>query len=178
MFCNTWSVHWSTISVVLPVCQNWPRVPHPTPHPSRMSSCLPKESPIWSCTVFAWPHKHWILFERFYSTGRYWRHLVRAQTAMKEHLGAERFVFDAFVSYTFQDQKWVIKELLQKIEYEANIKLCLHQRCEEISPSFHFGKNTFAVSFLLLYALTLGGKLTFANLIDTWLELWYCLEHW
>ena len=72
----------------------------------------------------------------------------------------------------------VIKELLQKIEYEANIKLCLHQRCEEISPSFHFGKNTFAVSFLFLYALTLGGKLTFANLIDTWLELWYCLEHW
>ena len=59
---------------------------------------------------------------------------MRAQKAMKEHMGEERFVFDAFVSYTFQDQKWVIKELLQKVEKEANIKLCLHQRYLLILP--------------------------------------------
>ena len=59
---------------------------------------------------------------------RYWRHLVRAQKAMKEEMAEDRFVFDAFVSYTRNDQKWVIKELLQKVEYETNIKLCLHQR--------------------------------------------------
>ena len=47
---------------------------------------------------------------------------------MKEEMAAESFVFDAFVSYTRQDQKWVIKELLQRVEKESNIKLCLHQR--------------------------------------------------
>ena len=61
---------------------------------------------------------------------RYWRHLVRAQKAMKEEMAENRFVFDAFVSYTRNDQKWVIKELLQRVEYESNIKLCLHQRYE------------------------------------------------
>ena len=43
-------------------------------------------------------------------------------------MAEKRFVFDAFVSYTRNDQKWVIKELLQKVEREANVKLCLHQR--------------------------------------------------
>ena len=59
---------------------------------------------------------------------RYWMHLVRIRKAMEREMGAERYVFDAFVSYTFQDQRWVIKELLQRIEYEAGIRLCLHQR--------------------------------------------------
>ena len=40
----------------------------------------------------------------------------------------ERFVFDAFVSYAHQDMKWVVRELLPKLEYEAKIRLCLHQR--------------------------------------------------
>ena len=53
---------------------------------------------------------------------------MRAQKAMKQEMAEERFVFDAFVSYTRNDQKWVIKELLQKVEREANVKLCLHQR--------------------------------------------------
>ena len=64
---------------------------------------------------------------------RYWRHLARAQKAMKEEMAEERFVFDAFVSYTRHDQKWVIKELLQKVEHEAKIKLCLHQRYVQLT---------------------------------------------
>ena len=53
---------------------------------------------------------------------------MRAQKAMKEEMAEQRFVFDAFVSYTRNDQKWVIKELLPRVEREANVKLCLHQR--------------------------------------------------
>ena len=55
-------------------------------------------------------------------------HLVRARKAMERELGSERYVFDAFVSYTHQDQRWVVKEFLERIEYEAGIRLCLHQR--------------------------------------------------
>ena len=38
--------------------------------------------------------------------------------------------FDAFISYTRQDQSWVMRELVQKLEYdhEPKIRLCLHQR--------------------------------------------------
>ena len=43
-------------------------------------------------------------------------------------MAEEPYVFDAFVSYTHQDQKWVIRELLPKVEYKAKIRLCLHQR--------------------------------------------------
>ena len=47
-------------------------------------------------------------------------------------MAEESFLFDAFVSYKYQDQKWVIKELLRKIEYKANIKLCLQQRYTQV----------------------------------------------
>ena len=70
-------------------------------------------------------------------------HLVRARKAMEREMGEERYVFDAFVSYTHQDQRWVVHELLRKLEYEAKIRLCLHQRYDvvktivftKISPS-------------------------------------------
>ena len=55
-------------------------------------------------------------------------HLVRARRAMEREMGEDRYVFDAFVSYTHQDQRWVLEEFLERIEYEAGIRLCLHQR--------------------------------------------------
>ena len=58
-------------------------------------------------------------------------HLVRARKAMERELGEERFVFDAFVSYTHHDKDWVVHQLLRKLEYDAKIRLCLHQRYEE-----------------------------------------------
>ena len=61
---------------------------------------------------------------------------MRAQKAMKEEMAEKRFVFDAFVSYTRNDQKWVIKELLQRVEREANVKLCLHQRYGHLHLNF------------------------------------------
>ena len=58
-------------------------------------------------------------------------HLVRARKAMERELGEERFVFDAFVSYTHRDKDWVVHQLLRKLEYDAKIRLCLHQRYDE-----------------------------------------------
>ena len=59
----------------------------------------------------------------------YWIHLVRARKAMEREMGAERYVSDAFVSYAHQDMKWVVRELLPKLEYEAKIRLCLNVQC-------------------------------------------------
>ena len=59
---------------------------------------------------------------------------------MELEMGDERYVFDAFVSYTHQDRKWVIHELLPKIEYEANIRLCLHQRYLCLTLVNHFAR--------------------------------------
>ena len=47
---------------------------------------------------------------------------------MEREMAEEPYVFDAFVSYTHQDKRWVVHELLPKLEYEAKIRLCLHQR--------------------------------------------------
>ncbi len=43
-------------------------------------------------------------------------------------MGDQPYAFDAFVSYTHRDTKWVVHELLPKVEYEAKLRLCLHQR--------------------------------------------------
>ena len=59
---------------------------------------------------------------------RYWRHLVRDRRAKEREMEEGRYVFDAFVSYANEDEKWVVNELLPKVEYEAKIKLCLHTR--------------------------------------------------
>ena len=55
-------------------------------------------------------------------------HLVRDRRAKEREMKEERYVFDAFVSYANQDEDWVVHELLPKVEYEAKIRLCLHQR--------------------------------------------------
>ncbi|XP_041349890.1 toll-like receptor 13 [Gigantopelta aegis] len=40
----------------------------------------------------------------------------------------EQFVYDAFVAYCDDDSYWVINELVQFLETNHNIKLCIHQR--------------------------------------------------
>ena len=55
-------------------------------------------------------------------------HLVRDRRAKEREMEEGSYVFDAFVSYANEDEDWVINELLPKVEYEAKIRLCLHQR--------------------------------------------------
>ncbi len=39
-----------------------------------------------------------------------------------------KFVYDAFISYSSTDEAWVLHQLVEKLEKEENFRLCLHER--------------------------------------------------
>ena len=60
---------------------------------------------------------------------RYWVFLLQARRRQHlENTDDQEYTFDAFVSYSYLDRHWVIYHLLPNIEYDAKMKLCIHQR--------------------------------------------------
>ena len=78
---------------------------------------------ILATIVFICRYKIWSLRYRLA------KYLLRGQSASS----SGQYIFDGFVSYSSADEKWVIDELVQRLEKETAeiknpIKLCVHER--------------------------------------------------
>ncbi|KYO20158.1 toll-like receptor 22 isoform B [Alligator mississippiensis] len=71
------------------------------------------------------------LFYHWRWQGIYAYHLLLAYIYDNRHKRKrqhKKYDYDAFVSYNTEDEKWVINDLLPKLEDEYHWKLCLHHR--------------------------------------------------
>ncbi|XP_071079844.1 toll-like receptor 13 [Haliotis cracherodii] len=59
---------------------------------------------------------------------RYYIYMMRYRNRLECDEEPGRFIYDAFVLYCEDDSRWVRNELIPKIEEEANLKLCIHER--------------------------------------------------
>ena len=79
---------------------------------------------------------------------KYHIYMMRARKKGYEDIGDnDEFLYDAFVAYSHEERKWVLSQLIPKIEDIEHFKLCLHERdfqigkfiidniCDEINRS-------------------------------------------
>ena len=60
---------------------------------------------------------------------RYWIYLLKYKRSKYDRIrNEESFMFDAFVIYCEDDNEWVIRTFVQKMEKEEGLKLCIHHR--------------------------------------------------
>uniref|UniRef100_A0A8C6QY07 TIR domain-containing protein n=1 Tax=Nannospalax galili TaxID=1026970 RepID=A0A8C6QY07_NANGA len=71
----------------------------------------------------------------------YWMYIFRAWYLAKWHRTEKEFIYDAFVSFTATDEKWVYKELVPALEdgSKPTFKLCLHHR--DFEPGIDIFEN-------------------------------------
>lgn len=127
---------------------------------------------------FRWYVKYW-----------YFRYKIQQRQDQRSVQSQMVFRYDAFVSYSRHDSKWVTDELRRHLETEANLHLCIHDRdfsvgediAENVLQSIEDSRkvilivsNAFAVSqwchFELIMAQTRILKSDFDNLVLVLLE--------
>ncbi|CAC5395033.1 TLR13 [Mytilus coruscus] len=82
---------------------------------------------------------------------------------MEENLN--EYVYDAFISYSENDQKFIIEECIKNLEGNGNMKLCIHQR--DFIPGEEITQN--------IISAIQNSRKTICIISRSFLESYYCM---
>ena len=59
---------------------------------------------------------------------RYYVYKIKANKVYLNEMNHEEYLYDAFVCYHYSCMDWIIEKMIPQLEYNHNIKLCIHHR--------------------------------------------------